>query len=457
MTFYQDEQATLYQGNSLEVLKTLPAESVDMVMTSPPYYGLRSYKASPVIWGGQDGCQHEWGDTKEHLLNMKSGNPEFERPWREGATATVTNGNFCTLCNAWRGQLGSEPTPDLFISHLCDIFDEVKRVLKPTGSIYVNLDDSHAGSGKASGQSIDQVSAKQATNFASAGLPAKVQGIPAKSLIGIPARFQLEMINRDWICRNVIIWHKESVMPESVKDRFTIDFEYVFMFSKQQHYFFERQFEPIADSSVGRGPVDFGGQKGRDYIPADSDPNFRNGSEQWGRTYDYTKSSSLGRNKRTLWTINPQGFKGEHYATYPEELCRTPIEASCPEFICTKCGQARVKVYEKGFTDHDGTINSKPDPGDKLNGSAGRLALLRQASRENGGEYENDTKQIGLSSCTCENPTYDPGVCLDPFSGTATTGVMAKKLGRHYIGIEVSEKYNQMAIKRLQATTNRLL
>ncbi|MFA4917009.1 MAG: site-specific DNA-methyltransferase [Syntrophales bacterium] len=369
---YSDPLVTLYQGDSLEVLKGLPAESVDMVMTSPPYYGLRSYKAEPVIWDNHNGCQHEWGDGKEHLLNMKSGNPEFSRPWREGATATVSSGNFCLLCSAWRGQLGSEPTPDLFIKHLCDIFDEVKRVLKKTGTIYVNIDDSHSGSWGNMSHTFNDKEYPE-------GRPPQSfnQGVPAKSLIGIPERFVLEMLNRGWIRRNTIIWKKDSVMPESVKDRFTIDFEYVYMFSKSKHYFFEQQFEPATT------PPDFVFRTDKARITGTTQEtgNYfkKGGYKEYEAEHGHYYNGQ--RNRRTTWTINPQGFKGAHYATYPEELCRTPIEASCPE----------------------------------------------------------------------------DGIVLDPFSGVATTAVMAKKLGRRAIGIEISEKYHQMAIKRIQNTTARMV
>ncbi len=386
-TGYRDPLVDLYLGDAREVLRELPTESVDMVMTSPPYLGLRNYKAEPLIWDGLEVCQHEW-----------------------------------------RGQLGSEPQPDLYVKHLCDIFDLVKVVLKKTGTIYVNLDDSHSGSGQGGGGGSFQ------DNKAEIGIQRReaTQGVPAKSLIGIPARFQLEMIRRGWICRNVLIWHKNNVMPESVKDRFTIDFEYMFFFSKSKRYYFERQFEPLKDSTL---------------------------TELFGNEQHHGQdigSNLQGRNRRSVWTINPQGYRGPHFATYPEELCRIPIESSCPEQICTKCGRPRVKVYSTGFTAHTGKINSKSDPGDKLNGGAGRLALLRQASRENGGEYVNDTEVIGLSDCGCGTPCQ-VGVVLDCFSGTATTGVMAKKLGRKYIGIEVSEKYHQLAIKRIRETPARMI
>lgn len=397
-------------------------------MTSPPYYGLRAYKAEPLIWDAQD-CEHEWGDE---ILKQQGNAGSPKQPTVNGSYNIQMKSNFCIHCNAWKGQLGSEPTPDLYIKHLCDIFDDVKRVLKKTGTIYVNLDDSHSGSGNGTNdyrteksKSINGIG-KYSDNVYQTK-PASID-IPAKSLIGIPERFMLEMINRKWICRNVIIWHKESVMPESVKDRFTIDFERIFFFSQSQKYFFERQFEPYS---------------------SEPNHNLRNkASEKYLGTNLFSEGArdyySMGqRNKRTTWTINPQGFNGPHYATYPEELCRTPIEASCPEFVCTKCGKPRTKIYKTQAIGHTKTDVSGQDGLMNPEWTKGRAGELEQ-------------ELIGLSDCGCGEP-FEPGVCLDPFSGVATTGVMAKKLGRKYIGIEISEKYHQMAIKRVMNTVARMI
>src|SRR3990167_2394393 len=100
--YYSDPVTTLYRGDIREVVKELPA--VDMIMTSPPYYSLRKYHADDLVWDGEADCQHRWGLSKEQVLNLQAGNPEFKRPWREGATSTVTNGQFCALCGAWKGQ-----------------------------------------------------------------------------------------------------------------------------------------------------------------------------------------------------------------------------------------------------------------------------------------------------------------------------------------------------------------
>jgi len=430
---FSDSLVTLYQGNSMEILKTLPSESVDMVMTSPPYYGLRAYKAVPVIWDNRNLCEHQWGEYLEQVHGGNKPGPNSNvgvlKKIDEWHNQSINAS--CRLCNAWRGQLGSEPTPDLYIKHLCDSFDEVKRVLKKTGTVYVNLDDSFAsGGGKAVEQSYKRQSAINSGAYPDNSVTAQFRSTLGKSLLGIPERFVLEMMNRGWIRRNTIIWHKDSVMPESVKDRFTIDFEYLFMFSQQQKYYFERQFEPQKQESKERLM--------RNHF-TNSDPGYLN---------DNPQRLHLGRNKRTTWTINPQGFKGAHYATYPEELCRTPIEASCPEFICTKCGKPRAKLYKKGALICSGGSTTG------VLANADDSELRRHDADDKKYAYEQEF--LGYSDCGC-GASFEPGVVLDPFSGTSTTGVMAKKLGRRYIGIEISEQYNKMAIERVQNTTARLL
>ncbi len=104
----------IYCGDCLELLKEIPDESVDCVITSPPYYGLRDYKTESIIWDAKDGCEHDWNDGILHTINLQAGNPEFKRKWREEATGQSVS-NFCNICGAWKGSLGLEPTYQLYI------------------------------------------------------------------------------------------------------------------------------------------------------------------------------------------------------------------------------------------------------------------------------------------------------------------------------------------------------
>ena len=252
----------IIQGNSLDVLKTLPDESVDCVITSPPYWALRDY-----------GCE---------------------------------------------GQLGLEPTFQEYIDKLCNIFDEVKRVLKKEGTCWVNIGDTYSATG---GQQVNQtVSKGSGFNWEEGKAQKKrklADGVLEKSLCQIPSRFAIEMTNRGWILRNEIIWHKPNCMPSSATDRFTVDFEKVFFFVKSKKYYFEQILEPYESE------------------PSESDRSRNKAGEKYNGTGLFSEGerdyySKGGRNKRTVWSITTKGFSEAHFATYPEALVEPMIKSGCP-------------------------------------------------------------------------------------------------------------------------------
>ncbi len=443
MNDYTEPNVTIHKGHAIEVLRQMPAHSVSMVMTSPPYYGLRSYKIEPIVWDGEAGCEHEWIDSS---IPRSGGVGDYEvgrvgNAIARTASHEVKLSNTCSLCGAWKGTLGLEPHPDLYISHLCDIFDEVKRVLRKDGTIWVNLDDSSAGSGGDHKLTHKNNGGFQGSSFK--GTREKyITGIPPKSLIGIPERFVLEMMNRGWIKRNTIIWHKPSCMPESAKDRFTIDFEYLFFFTLNRKYFFEQQFEPYAES----------------YLETLDYKRHSENSEYGGMTNEtqyaaFQKAkTSLGRNMRSVWSINPvdnwkHKVKAKHFASYSPELCQVPILAGCPAFICSKCGKPRKKMYKaSGGAIGESWVDHK----------TGMEVGLTQGKNCKINARDYNVSFIGYSDCQCGEP-FEPGVVLDPFAGTGVTGAVAKELGRKAILIEPSEPYFEIAKKRIQSAKTPLM
>ena len=235
----------VYIGNCLEVLKTFPDESLDMCITSPPYWGLRDYGTEGQIWGGDDKCKHDFDKSKRKLHSGSWGKDDNVLPHYKNATELnwEVEDAMCNKCGAWNGQLGLEPSPDMFVSNLCDIFDEIKRCLRPHGTCWVNLGDTYANSGHGKGTG----SFKNKNNPGTMTPKVKCD-LPQKCLVQIPSRFAIEMTNRGWILRNEIIWHKPSCLPSPATDRFTVDFEKMFFFTKNKKYYFKQQFEELSYS-----------------------------------------------------------------------------------------------------------------------------------------------------------------------------------------------------------------
>lgn len=213
-------------------------------------------------------------------------------------------------------QIGLEDNFKEYIYRLCVIFDEIKRVLKNNGTCWVNMGDTYGGhrgslqSPGGTGGYAKVAMGKQACQ--NCNLPGTVH----KSLSMIPERFAIEMIDRGWILRNQIIWHKPNCMPSSVKDRFTVDFEKIFFFAKSKKYHFEQQIEPHTTSV---GPLREKNSEKYKNLP---------GQFSYGKRTFYGKN---GRNKRCVWKICVQPSKYAHFATFPETLIDTPIRAGCPE------------------------------------------------------------------------------------------------------------------------------
>lgn len=229
----------IFGGHSLDVLRQFPAESVHMSITSPPYWGKRSYKTTPLIWDGLPECKHDFSIETEAGDIRYRGVESSSVSFHKDATAIEGDGKgaFCSKCGAWRGELGHKLTPESFVNHLCLIFDEVRRILRPDGSCWVNIGETYYGSGGSIGHTPDTKNFGRNTveygAYPTGTLAMQKHAfLQAKSQCGIPEMFVLEMLKRGWIKRNTILWKKPNAMPESSDDRFTVDFEHVFFFVK---------------------------------------------------------------------------------------------------------------------------------------------------------------------------------------------------------------------------------
>ena len=309
-------------GVCLDIMATLDTGSVQCVVSSPPYYGLRDY--------GID------------------------------------------------GQIGLEETPEEYVAKLVAVFREVRRVLRDDGTAWLNLGDSYNGSGKAGRnpeyQARHTVFGKPSKEKSRFGMPTHIKSLKPKDLIGVPWRVAFALQADGWWLRSDIIWHKPNPMPESVTDRPTKSHEYLFLLTKSQRYYYDA--EAIKEPCQS-GPSDIKkmvesrdriGGKHKDLI----DPFSKASSAtKIGRKRSVGHPS--GRNRRSVWIITNKTFSGAHFAVFPPEI---------PE-ICIKAGSAA---------------------GDTV---------------------------------------------LDPFAGSGTTGVVAEKLGRHFVGIELNPEYVDMADRRI--------
>ena len=455
--YWKQDNNIIYQGHVLEVLKSIADESVQVCVTSPPYWGLRDYGLEPMVWDGDENCRHEWGEVEgsqgkrkslaENESNIKRAKEKGYDVGAWGASngasegfdrTSIPSSQFCQLCNTWRGSLGLEPTPELFIEHIVQIFKEVKRVLRKDGTLWLNLGDSYAAN--RTYQVKDSIGPENTGNEKGSHVP---PGLKPKDLIGIPWRVALALQADGWYLRSDIIWAKPNPMPESVTDRPTKAHEYLFLLSKSPKYYYDADSikVPAAESTHNRGPVDFGGEKGRNYEPEKSDPNYRGGNEQWGRTYHYNGGTV---NKRTVWTIATQPMPEAHFATFPEKLIEPCILAGTSEKgCCVECGAPWERVVEKSRT------KETPNMSGLRAEQQGKDSTFVMPVR-----YETISKTIGWEIfCKC-SPKSKPCTVLDPFFGAGTTGIVAHKHGRNFIGIELSESYlDDIAIPRIEKAT----
>jgi len=361
-------------------------------------------------------------------------------------------------------------------------------VLRKDGTCWVNLGDSYSGGGRG------WQGKNNYKNLNEKGIKNIRTDIPNKSLVLIPQRFAIEMVNRGWILRNTIIWHKPNCMPSSAKDRFTVDFEYVYFFTKSNKaqfwtnsktgeciskkplgtkgiegkdwewqkkesswqrpsrkegykkvslwtghdYWFEQQFEELDYDSFRET------KRGRNQ-PKSKLGDLMSASVNARESLDNWKINPNGRNKRTVWTIPTQPFPEAHFAVYPEKLIEPMIKAGCPRYVCKKCGKARVKIL---------------DYSDKVNAQWGKRKSNPQKFRDKREIPQKiiknvNVKEIGYTDCGC-HAGFEGGIVLDPFMGAGTTAVVAKKLGRNYLGIEIKQEYIDMANKRIRVTSEPL-
>jgi DNA modification methylase len=322
-------------GDALSHLRRLPTAAVDTVVTSPPYFRLRDY----------------------------------------GVT----------------GQIGLEESVDQWVAALRAVLQEVARVLKPAGSVWLNLGDTFSRSQK--------------------------HGAAPKSLVLAPERLLLALEADGWSIRNKVVWAKPNGMPSSVRDRLSCTWEPVFLLTRSRDYFFDLDAIRVPARSSLKNP----GRVGRDTKYATPDgrrPAWSGPSAGVNAGLNAMKargitSHPLGKNPGDVWSISTAAYRGAHFATFPEALVERPLKATCPERVCARCGIAWRRAA------------AAPE--------LGPLAVLGQLRK----------------SCACDDRDWRAGLVLDPFFGAGTVGVVAKRLHRQWLGIELNKSFAEQAEHRI--------
>jgi DNA modification methylase len=448
----------IYQGHVVDILPTLPANSVDCVVTSPPYWGLRDYKIEPQVWDvnhGPDGsCKHEWGSELTSAQRLRNG---AEGGLHEGRATDkliedtdIKQGSFCLRCGAWRGSLGLEPTPELFVSHIVQVFREVRRVLKPTGVCFVNLGDSYTSGNRTHRRDADSKNIPALQNFERIETP---PGLKPKDLCGIPWRVAFALQADGWWLRSDIIWSKPNPMPESVTDRPTKSHEYIFLLTKSAKYFWNQEAVREPHSPDGRNDTAFkGSDKYENGFGPGASMSPKRGHERW---------PGSGRNIRSVWTFATEPTPEAHFATFPQELVKRCILAGTSEKgCCPKCGKPWEPVYDRlGGPPRGDHRKNNELPNTKTAHKTGTLAWSQLSSVYEKYGYAEYKVTGWQPTCSCgeEDPlpsSVVPAVVLDPFFGSGTTGIVAENLYRKWIGIELNPEYIAIAEKRLRTKAN---
>ncbi len=281
---YSDARTVILHGDVRAALRTLPANSVDAVVTSPPYWGLRDYGLPVVVWDGDDACDHQWAGERNES---------------------------CSGCGAWLGQLGLEPEYELYVAHMVQVFRELRRVLKAQGTLWVNLGDCYnAATNAPRAASSNRVGYWEAAG-SMGDRRVRAVGLKPKDLVGIPWRVALALQADGWYLRSDVIWAKPNPVPEGVRDRPVRSHEYVFLFSKELRYFYDADAVREFDLS-GRIRIE---------------------------TRARERALRAGHAQRSVWSIPTQRYQKAHFATFPERLVEPCVLAGTSAAgCCPACG-----------------------------------------------------------------------------------------------------------------------
>lgn len=390
----------IHQGDCLDFLRTLPSDSVHCCVTSPPYWGLRDYGVE--------------------------------------------------------GQIGMESRLEDYVAKMVEVFREVRRVLRPDGTCWLNLGDAYAtrpnGTIASRGRKTPHAEYRRTNALRSSG-SAQTDGLKHKDLMLLPSRVAIALQDDGWWLRSEIIWAKPNPMPESCRDRPTSAHEKVFLLTKSERYFYD------ADAVRSTGPA-YGGQRGTFSRPADTKvtQNLVPGHRTAQHRPDRNDRVPAGSNLRNVWTIPTEPCPEAHFATFPRRLVEPCVKAGTSEKgCCPECGAPWVRVVSDGAPDLEW---QRSCGGDASGGYAGTARKSYADARAQDPSAVKTRILAGMcnkettgwrQTCSCPPANPKPCTVLDPFTGSGTTGVVALRVSRAFLGCELNPQYHVLACERVKA------
>ncbi|KKL51107.1 hypothetical protein LCGC14_2298780, partial [marine sediment metagenome] len=346
--------------------------------------------------------------------------------------------SYCSKCNAWRGAYGLEPNLQSYIDHTVEWCREVWRVLRDDGTFWLNLGDSYAGSGNGAANYPGDYP-KQNSNTGSLSIKGRAGEVPIglkpKDLMGVPWRVALALQADGWYLRSDIIWHKTNPMPESVTDRPTKSHEYLFLLTKSKKYFYDM--DAIREVATPDTSI-----RDRDNTKLNNTPGR---SKMGGLVTNHYSS----RNRRTVWTIATAPYSGAHFATYPPALVEPCIKVGTSAHgVCPECGNPWKRISEVWYEPQNKKGYRTKTPRVKGREAGHDAGGVTPQEMKHGTAYRK-SKTIGWEA-TCEHKLEPiPATVIDPYFGSGTTLLVARKLGRNGIGLDISADYIDLAKERL--------
>jgi len=430
----------IHCGDAIETLYEMPESSVHCVLTSPPYFGLRDY--------GVD------------------------------------------------GQIGLERSVGEFVETMVEVGEAVRYVLRDDGNWWLNLGDTFAGGGGIAGKPDDHDDLHNDDTYPD-DPPARNSRLKRKTKMFVPHRVAIALQEDGWVSRQDVVWAKKNPMPSPVKDRFNVQKEYVFHLTPKPNYWFDLDSvrEPHSDQTINEiknAPTEKQqqaiGSKGaapeRNDTPDDSDISFGNS----------LASHPNGKNPGDIIEVSTEPFPDAHFAVMPSKLCVKPTLSSCPPNVCSACGTPYERITENvpmweqdpeqitrpqtkralelaedaGLTDKHfeaartvgiGNLDgSEGNPYDRVDDETASLA--REAEDVLGSYYREalmstvESTNSWRQTCDCETDETEPGIVLDPFCGSGTTCMVAKRYNRRFVGVDLNPEYVAMAQKRVGITVD---